>query len=399
MLADVPPRLLYDGPVIRLLVATMLFFLAACSTPRTEVIIALDTDFDVPAEVDSFVVTVTAPDARTQVARATLGPGESPLPRATGVLHTTGPLGPFTAVAEALLGGTVVATRRARFTFVAEQTRVLEMHFLRSCQGVSCGAEESCDASGCRSVDIDPMEMPPYGGTIPGIGRGDGGVDSGMDGGPDVGVDAGPDVGVDAGECPAVCNAGCAGGQCQVLDPTTDVRCPSGMPCRIRCEGDGACPERLHCPEDGQPCTVTCVGPNSCARATDCEGASTCDVTCTGADSCAGSNNCKDAASCNITCDGPAACAGKAQCRASDCTVLCSGEGSCVGANECGLGGRCAVTCSGDRSCAAGTTCPDACACSVTCGGAMSCGTGAMCPAGCDDGAGCTSAMSCDTCP
>ena len=42
------------------------------------------------------------------------------------------------------------------------------------------------------------------------------------------------------------------------------VDCAPGRPCRIRCDGPGAC-RQIRCP-DGQPCSVECATPSACAE-------------------------------------------------------------------------------------------------------------------------------------
>ncbi|NIW27579.1 MAG: hypothetical protein GWN25_10235, partial [Actinobacteria bacterium] len=125
-----------------------------CGTdPRTEVIVVVDSDLDVPAELDEITIEVIAPSGDTQSSVATLGDGEPGLPRTLGLVHTGGSLGPFTVEVTGLQGGSPVVTRGATFQFQPEQTLVLTMHLVRSCTTIACGAGETCTESGCQNPD------------------------------------------------------------------------------------------------------------------------------------------------------------------------------------------------------------------------------------------------------
>ncbi|MCB9625160.1 MAG: hypothetical protein H6721_27525 [Sandaracinus sp.] len=164
----------------------------------------VDTDLDVPATIDRFVIDVTSPSGTTQSATAMLGDGEPVPPRTLGLVPENDVLGPYEVVARGLLGDVEVVARQARFDFVPKATVVLTMHLVQSCVGRDCGGQ-TCSENGCEAVLR--TDFGAWTGTPPRLGEQpppfDGGVDSGVDAGAeDTGV---ADTGADA--CVAeVCN-------------------------------------------------------------------------------------------------------------------------------------------------------------------------------------------------
>ncbi|MEZ4251615.1 MAG: hypothetical protein R3B99_25655 [Polyangiales bacterium] len=111
----------------------------------------VDTDLDVPATIDRFVIDVTSPSGTTQSATAMLGDGEPVPPRTLGLVPENDVLGPYEVVARGLLGDVEVVARQARFDFVPKATVVLTMHLVQSCVGRDCGGQ-TCSENGCEAV-------------------------------------------------------------------------------------------------------------------------------------------------------------------------------------------------------------------------------------------------------
>ena len=105
---------------------------ASCTstTPRTEVLVVIDTDLRGPGGIDNLYIEVTSPGGNRQMSTATLGAGEAPLPRSIGLVYDQGPLGPFEVHVIGNTGGTLRVERTARFTFVRDQTLILVMNLL-----------------------------------------------------------------------------------------------------------------------------------------------------------------------------------------------------------------------------------------------------------------------------
>ena len=144
--------------------------IAACTaSPRTQVLVEVDSDLFTPDELDRITITGHAPDERTQSATALLGAGELPLPRVLTMAHGGGPLGPFSLAVVGEKDGAAVVERRATFTFVSGETRVLRVMLARSCIGETCGDDptQTCAVGGCRSVDVGQGELEPWDGRPP----------------------------------------------------------------------------------------------------------------------------------------------------------------------------------------------------------------------------------------
>jgi hypothetical protein len=149
-----------------------------------------------------------------------------PLPRTLSLLHETGALGPFNVSVSGRVGGGVVVSRQASFTFVPGETRVLVMHLSAACRTTACGGAETCTENGCRGVDVPESALEEWTGSPPTLGGG-GPVDSGT-------PDTAPPMCMD-GE--TRCDGAC------VDTNTSDMHC--GM-CGNSCRGmsscaDGAC--------------------------------------------------------------------------------------------------------------------------------------------------------------
>ncbi len=197
---------------VLLLVATV----AACTaSPRTEVIVVVDTDLTIPDAIDRIAIEVTSPSGATQEAIATLGEGEPSPPRTLGVLPEGGVLGPYDVVARGLLGESEVVARRARFSFVADTTAVLTMHLVDDCVGQDCGAR-TCGERGCE--DVARVDLSVWTGTPPRLGETPPPLDAGVDAGSE---DAGPE---DAGEVDA-----CTAEICNDADDDCDGRTDEGL--------------------------------------------------------------------------------------------------------------------------------------------------------------------------
>ena len=137
----------------------VLVALCACSADPTQVILVVDTDMNVPSELDAVRITVVGPDGEIQSTEGPLVLGD---PRTLAQTHTGGPLGPFRATVQGLLAGIPVVTRHATFDFQRERRLALSMTLRRACRGVACGAEETCADGGCRSVVVAPEELRPW---------------------------------------------------------------------------------------------------------------------------------------------------------------------------------------------------------------------------------------------
>lgn len=266
--------------VARGLSVLLLALVAGCVTPRTEVILVVDTDLRGPTGIDRFLVEVTSPEGEVMTATAMLDDGQ-PLPRTLGLFWEGGRLGPYRVRVQGNLGGATRVERTARFTFQQNRTLYFRVDLLASCVGRACGAEQSCDASGCRAWDLAEGELMVWTGTPAPLDV-DGGVLPGDDGGPPgdggpipdggggidatPGVDAGcGDVSTDelnCGTCGHVCDfqnatGECMGGACVIASCSAGFGDCNGM-------GDDGCEAATTTDTNCGTCGTRCAGSRMC---------------------------------------------------------------------------------------------------------------------------------------
>lgn len=147
----------------------------------------------------------------------------------------------------------------------------------------------------------------------------------------------------------------------------------------------------LYLGDSGPPHVVTCSATHGCKTNITCPVGKPCEVKCTGSYTCSGITiTCPAGQSCKVTCSGSYACKGGStiDCsKSSSCSVLCSGNYACKDKSEikCGAG-PCAVTCNQSFACgAAKVDCAKSCYCNIKCSGFNACsGMTKSCPtAGC----------------
>ncbi|MFW5925028.1 MAG: hypothetical protein ACOCV4_02615, partial [Myxococcota bacterium] len=143
---------------------------AACSDDElTQLVVVVDSDLEVPAELEAFELEVMGTGGETVFAESyDLTPSEAPaLPVTLGLTPASDELAPITVRATgSTAGGTI--ERVVRTGFVAGETRALLLFLLERCVDVSCPPEETCGPSGtCVSVDVPPEALPEWQGEPP----------------------------------------------------------------------------------------------------------------------------------------------------------------------------------------------------------------------------------------
>lgn len=293
-----------------------------CSEERTEILVVVDTDLVIPAELTSVEIEVVG--GSPSVATASFEEDDA-RPAVLKILHTGGTTGDMVVTARGLRGRTEVISRTASgVRFAVGEQRMLRLDLLRDCLGVECGATETCLEGVCADSSIDPSALPLWSSRpdpldpMAGL---DASVDAGMDAGTDAGPpDAGPecmehldcDDGIDCTEDRCVAN------ECQ-LTPNDTLCIGDTHECTVEaCVLDVGCmvtPTDSLCPDDGIPCTVeTCDMTDGCMRATD-------DAMCDDGVGCT-TDRCDMTLGCAAPTANHAACLAGRHCDATaDCTV------------------------------------------------------------------------------
>ncbi|HEX7476512.1 MAG TPA: hypothetical protein VF331_01770 [Polyangiales bacterium] len=165
---------------------------SACTTtksPVTQIVVVVDSDLKVPAELDTLTIQVTG---AVNMPMASADLTQHALPRSLGLVHSGGPLGPITVTVTGMLGSTAVVKRVAEVWFVDGQSLELRMPLSRACTGAKrmCSGSMTCDSGTCVPSKID--NLPPFAGHVLPFGTG---ADAGADaaGGGGSGSDAGAD--------------------------------------------------------------------------------------------------------------------------------------------------------------------------------------------------------------
>ncbi len=189
----------------------LLLLLVGCTEPVTQLVVGIDTDYAVPAELARLeVYTLKAVDGdAVESMHKTFELTPERLPLTLGVVPKPGEEGFEVTVIVEGYGKAGDSKPRvvslAKTGFVEKKTLYLPIFLGQSCDRVECGTGETCSGGSCtddgrppndlESYDPDDIDVP----RPPRDGGVDGGVDAGMD------DDAGADGGVDAGppeRCP-----------------------------------------------------------------------------------------------------------------------------------------------------------------------------------------------------
>lgn len=140
------------------------FLLFGCDpVTRTEVIVEVDTDLDVPDELNALTIEVVDPIYGTKEETDDI-PSVDHLPATLGLVHYEGDLGPFVVTAIGRRGNMARVERTASFYFVPERTLVLPLRLLYDCLYQTCEQGETCTENGCASIDIDSSQLDPWSG-------------------------------------------------------------------------------------------------------------------------------------------------------------------------------------------------------------------------------------------
>ena len=144
----------------RAFVGALLVLLGGCTTPVTELVVVVDTDYLVPSELSEVTIEVTEPSGMVETATASLA--TTPLPVTLGLTHRGGALGPVGIVVRGARGLEVLVTRSLRTSFARGESRVVRLDLVRACASITCGADQSCGPEGCSPIEVPVELLPPF---------------------------------------------------------------------------------------------------------------------------------------------------------------------------------------------------------------------------------------------
>jgi hypothetical protein len=154
------------------------------SSKATQLVVAITSDMDVPAELDAFDVRVFGPvENLVKQQRFELGPGKVELPASFGVTPRGGDASrTVTIEIDAFRAGTLLFTARTVTGFVAGRTLRLDTRLSAACSSKICSQNTTCRQGACVDPFVDPATLPRH---TPGVYPG---IDPDMDGGTDSGT-------------------------------------------------------------------------------------------------------------------------------------------------------------------------------------------------------------------
>jgi alpha-tubulin suppressor-like RCC1 family protein len=166
--------------VVRFSLAALMAFVPACRPPPTEIVLVVDTNLS-SAELDEVKITVGAPaealdTSPTDAAFAggklfdlPLTDGGLTFPLTLGI-QPSGPPGAVQVSVQALLAGNVVVEQSVGTSFIAGQSKLLEVQLLDRCVGITCvegTTSQTCQAGTCQPTFRDGSLLPPWTGQLP----------------------------------------------------------------------------------------------------------------------------------------------------------------------------------------------------------------------------------------
>lgn len=221
----------------------MLWLSAGCTTP-TQLIVVVDSDYEIGPEIDALHVSVSSADRQAEHRFDLV---ETGLPLSFGVVPSGAPEEEITLNVIAEFGGggepgEAVAYQRVVTSFVPGRRLQLEVPLSRHCPAGDdvggCPSSERCLYGACVPEGVDPSTLPDATDTLPDLFEGRVPPDASVpDGG--VGADGGAPPG-DAGQL--FCSPG--------------ETCTDGTPCMMgMCSPAGVCENIMSCADLGMTCS------------------------------------------------------------------------------------------------------------------------------------------------
>jgi len=152
---------------MRALASSLLLLVAACAGEPTQLIVVVETNLDIPTELDEIVVVVTGPSAvSSSTSEMLVGPDDPPFPLTLTVLPDGEALGPVNIAARGLSVGVETIRAEARTTLIEGETRMVRLFLLRGCIDRPCDGM-TCGENGCTPIDIASEELADWTGEPP----------------------------------------------------------------------------------------------------------------------------------------------------------------------------------------------------------------------------------------
>ena len=150
--------------VMSVSVVAAAFALSACAAKKnTEIIVAVQTDVQVPKDLDSVKITVLSFGASQFEQDYPVGPGGVRLPSTIGIVAGKDPSQPVDVIIVGSFKTKKRVLREARLKFAEGRTVLMRMPLRFACfDRADCPTDQTCVAGACQGIDVDVDKLPDY---------------------------------------------------------------------------------------------------------------------------------------------------------------------------------------------------------------------------------------------
>lgn len=157
----------YTKSVIVGLLAAFLTLTGCGKSAATAIVVIVDTDMAVPAELDGLTIVASGPTGMMANLAQPLAADSPTAPYVFTIAPVNNDASAVDLTVTGTLAGGTVVTRQVRTTFIKGKTLQLFIFLralcgTRSCPGQTCGNDGSC-----ASIDMDPTALPEFSGQVP----------------------------------------------------------------------------------------------------------------------------------------------------------------------------------------------------------------------------------------
>ena len=138
--------------------------LPACASKKTtELVIAVQTDVQVPKDLDSVKVKVLSFGSVQFEQDYDVGPGGLKLPATIGIVPGKDDTQPVDIVIVGSFKGKERVLRQARLKFASDRVVLMRMPLRFSCfEKTDCGSDQTCVAGVCQGVEVEVSKLPDF---------------------------------------------------------------------------------------------------------------------------------------------------------------------------------------------------------------------------------------------
>ena len=134
----------------------------------TEIVLTIDTDLAVPAEIDQVQVAITGPTRPVAPLMVDLTAASAPAFPLTLGLTPAGALSPVSIEVVGLQAGAPIVTRDVQTSYVSGTSRLLSILLTLSCRDIMCPTDQTCALGACAPLAQPGATLPPWLGKVPG---------------------------------------------------------------------------------------------------------------------------------------------------------------------------------------------------------------------------------------